>query len=396
MSKMDPFQRIPFHVLLHIVKSVQDLPSLLHLLHASPTISCLFNDCAPEIFDAVAQRSIPQNIQTLLHTIAYIRAGKTESDDLYDFTSKIGSYTIYQRRPVKEDERPSSSVLRDILALACHIQHLGDQCISDMLQRCSKLNLSHLVDKCSPEKPTGPKCYVHPRSPHPRMQPYELQGSGGPPSWMEVQRVHRALWRLQLFYDVQRAAASGDKFNWPAEHVHKILNMAPETFWDSMEHRLLEELRTVGDCVKRIYPDSSKSQLPTYRGSISYSWPVLIAENSIPVYSRWSPTVYLNQPACGHAFIEGLSRSSVLPYVGFRPFRSYGLSIWDRRRLMALELARVLYSEEEGEYPGITMSATNLHFTWRSIMTNEDFHYWDEKVRQTRDEHLPYYVYAEM
>lgn len=63
---------------------------------------------------------------------------------------------------------------------------------------------------------------------------------------------------------------------------------------------------------------------------------------------------------------------------------------------MALELARVLYSEEEGEYPGITMSATNLHFTWRSIMTNEDFHYWDEKVRQTRDGHLPYYVYAEM
>lgn len=36
--------------------------------------------------------------------------------------------------------------------------------------------------------------------------------------------------------------------NWPPSHVQKILDMEPEVFWDPMEHKLLEELRTVKDC----------------------------------------------------------------------------------------------------------------------------------------------------
>lgn len=83
-------------------------------------------------------------------------------------------------------------------------------------------------------------------------------------------------------------------------------------------------------------------------------------------------------------------------YVAFLPFRHHGLNIWDRKRMMALELARLLYDHVEGEYPGVSMSLTNLHFTWWSIMTDEDFHHWEKKVRQVQGGNWPYYVYAEM
>lgn len=49
-----------------------------------------------------------------------------------------------------------------------------------------------------------------------------------------------------------------NKINWPSEHIEKIPHMAPEAFWDSMEHKFLEELRTIKDCVRRLYSDWNK------------------------------------------------------------------------------------------------------------------------------------------
>lgn len=53
-----------------------------------PGCLLLFHDCKLEIFNAVMQRSVPPNIQALLHTIACIRAGRTASHGLYDFISQ--------------------------------------------------------------------------------------------------------------------------------------------------------------------------------------------------------------------------------------------------------------------------------------------------------------------
>lgn len=55
---------------------------------------------------------------------------------------------------------------------------------------------------------------------------------------------------------------------------------------------------------------------------------------------------------------------------------------------MALELARVIYNNKEGKYPGVRMSLTSLEFTWWSIMDDEDFRYWEEKMRHIQDRNL--------
>lgn len=93
---MDPFYNLPFYVFLNMVRSVPDLPSLFHLLHASPVVSSLFQDCASEIFHAIVHASIP----SLLYAIAYIRSDKTASHGLCDFISKLGTYHVQNDKKV--------------------------------------------------------------------------------------------------------------------------------------------------------------------------------------------------------------------------------------------------------------------------------------------------------
>ena len=126
---MDPFYNLPFYVLLSIVKSKADLPSLLHLIRASPAVSTLFQHCASEIFHATVHASIPSQIQPLLYTIAYIRSDQTVSHGLCDFISKIGTYHVQNDKEVfmQETNLPPSTIFRKVLMLACHVQHLGQQ-----------------------------------------------------------------------------------------------------------------------------------------------------------------------------------------------------------------------------------------------------------------------------
>lgn len=392
---MDLFQKLPFYVLLDIAKSLVDLPSLFHLVQASPTVSSLFHDCAPEIFHAVIQHSVPPTIQGLLYTIAHIRSGKIASHGLYDFMSKIGGYYT--------DEgglTPSPAVFREILMLACQVQHLGYQCMHEMLHRCLTMNVSHMAN---------PKTEYS--SPNPRMQRYQPRDSG-PPTWAEEQRVYCALWRLQLFFDLQRAAAFNlqqsicvmSNLNWPQRDLQRLLNLDLEEFWDPMEHTLLEELRIVKQCIKNIYQDWSMLQLPTYRGKICYNWPIL--PPFVPKQARklfvglQAHLQYLNRPAPSYFLIMNLSEDydSPVPSVGFAPFCRYGLAIWDRKRLMGLELKEVVLDERDypdGDYPGIYMSSINQYFTLRGMMT-EDLQRWAEKRRQVLEGNMSYSKYSEM
>ena len=291
-------------------------------------------------------------------------------------------------------QHPPSNIFRQMLVLSCHIQQLGYRCIHDMLQQCLTLKPLHLVDENGPKDPMGQECYVHPRPPHPLMQPYQVHDAG-PPTWMEVQRVYRALWHLQLFFDVHQAASKGTTPDWPPEHVQKILNMTPEISWAPMEHRLLEELKTLKECVKRLYANWPELQLPTYRGKIRYNWPTLVPEPLVSHCKCCTTVSHLNFQGRGCSFIRELSRTSLLPYVGFLPFQHYGFAIWTQRRLMVLELGRAVYDAIQ-DYPGIRTSITNLYYTWWSIMTDEDFDNWEEKMRHIERGNLPYYIYDEM
>ena len=120
---MDPFYNLPFYVLLKILKSAPDLSSLFHLIHASPAVSSLFQDCASEIFHATVHASIPSQIQPLLYAISNIRSDKIVSHGLCDFISKIGTYHVQDDKEVfmQGTKLPRSTTFREVLMLACHV-----------------------------------------------------------------------------------------------------------------------------------------------------------------------------------------------------------------------------------------------------------------------------------
>ena len=94
----------------------------------------------------------------------------------------------------------------------------------EMLHKCHTMNVSHMAN---PDTEYS--------SPNPHMQRYQPQDSG-PPTWAEEQRVYRALWRLQLFFDLQQAAAldlqqstsAMSNLNWPQRDLQSLLNLVPE------------------------------------------------------------------------------------------------------------------------------------------------------------------------
>lgn len=168
---------------------------------------------------------------------------------------------------------------------------------------------------------------------------------------------------------------------------------------------MLEELRTVKQCIGSIYHNWSMLQLPRYQGKICYNWPIL--PPFVPKQARklfvgpQAPLQYLNSPAPGYFLIIDLSEEydSPVPFVGFAPFRRYGLSIWDRKRLMALELKEIVLDERDypdGDYTGIYMSSRNQYFTLRSMMTEEDLQHWAEKRQQALEGNRSYSIYSEM
>lgn len=89
------------------------------------------------------------------------------------------------------------------------------------LARFKAVEVEHLVDE-------GPRAFIHGFPPiwksSPATTKIKAQDSGSP-SWTEEQRVTRACWRLQLIYDLKRAAERG-KLAWSAADISELGKIA--------------------------------------------------------------------------------------------------------------------------------------------------------------------------
>lgn len=146
--------------------------------------------------------------------------------------------------------------------------------------------------------------------------------------------------------------------------------------------------------------------MPTYRETIGCDWPIVTAYY-VPKQARkvfvgpHAHLQYLNRASPGYYPIFDLPEDecSPIPFVGFPPFRRYGLALWDRKRLMTLELRGLVLDEKDysdGDYLGIRLSPSKSYITLRSMMTEEDLQHWAEKRRQVLEGNLTYSIYNGM
>ena len=381
---MPSLNDLPAEIFVEILKSIPDLPSTLHLLHASPKASSVFHRNALHIFPALTY-TLPREVQEIVNTIVCLRSNSTP------FTSLRALVEAHVHRSLESiphlDKKPSSLEFRQLLVLSCHIQHLAHQCLEVMNTRCMKMNILHL------ESPTTdlvlnanpfmcgnfPKDNTHITGQKGRICKPE---DSGPPSWVELQRTYRALWYLQLFYELQDAAQES-RLQWSDEETYAILNLDAVRFWAPLERYILEQLRTVKECLDDLHPNSSK--LPCYKGSVNYHFPNPAPSEPNTGRSPCGDSPEdLWVPSAGHIIATNclLSYARVIctKEMEYHPFRSYGTAIWDRRRLVGLGLDSFITDAPTNKFTRLS----NTIYTWGSLLTNQDINRLTEQEEDAR------------
>ena len=376
---MDPFTLIPSSLLLLIIKQTPTFADLQSILVASPCFASLFNECATEIVEAVASSKLSKPLHHLLHTVAKIRSGLLSGDEPLRYFDLVNGQ--------QHDRVPdlSSTVARKLVLVASNIERLADSCLRELLHRCRNIRPSHsadpqfrFTDDAVNEWPPGIS--------------YSPQDCG-PPSWVEEERVLRALWRLQVFFDLRREIPDTP---WLGPRSQKLGNIDGSEFWKALPAWELDEIDCVYECLQDIIgQDSNNSselsapvqsrdrmrQLPVAPlVGIVEAWPAAGWELEAPQNLMKDNQEASLRPNPGFNFFRtlgSLGGRSPLDGTDFREFRRIGFGIWSMKRLCGLEVWNwppkvvpprngIYYQFGVDEW----MSTDNILFTWRSIQTN--------------------------
>ncbi|KAL1999083.1 hypothetical protein VTN02DRAFT_5072 [Thermoascus thermophilus] len=428
---MDPFRTLPAPVLEMILELVDDLPALHNLHDASPAVASLLHEdgVAPVIVEAIISRSIPWHTRHLIRRTALIRWNADDDNGGPPVPSSwdafVGAYMWTEdddscrhegdRHPLPKAIPPS--IICRILSLASKVRRLAHRCIHEMIDRCMALEPSRLLDPTCQFRGHGGGS----EPPGERFQPMDV----GPPSWVEEQRVCRAIWRLIMFFELRDAVVGTRtkqaRWCWPEKDVHRLRTLQYDDFWkpsvSACVHQM-HELKTVAECLFSLTSPAataSTDRYPCFLSTTSTTTTTTTpAEKSSRVCSRCPPT-FEPKPARertwgqsehdlnwsgspGFHFVVlnlGGIPQSHLRYVELRVFRRFGFAIWDWRRMEALGFLKAPSGnrdeEEEGgegeSHPNAPVSESDAYFRWRSILTEAEL----EEVKRRRKHYWPSY-----
>lgn len=296
-------------------------------------------------------------------------------------TSATGGAAIQEFDPYFdaciEDEAPSPPLSKDstrleavqsVLEAAYQIQCLTQSFLETHLERANSLRPSHLLDPNFRYSNT-PLCD------HPMGRNYEPDTNDAP-SWIEEQRVYRALWRIQLYYDFVKYSKKQDD---PCDDVRTTLHLkGPRRVWGRLLSWELDEMGCVYEYLNDIRSPKETLKLPSIKHSDIRRMPQRIPEDTESDYIWCQCTDALENPSMGFYFFhKHASRMPTSPmYVeSFAPFRRVGFGIWDLKRMFGLGMLNVPvkiepYVNFDGYLPGLEnrLSSDNLYFTWSSIV----------------------------
>lgn len=392
---------LPLEILISILKST-NLPSLHNFSNVSSATYALVDGCLGDIFGFVLEATVPKEIQRVIKLTILIRSGAIPGDTLDDFRPYVR--TLGKCIPTLSS--PSIGVLRHILALSSVIDLvITPYCLKSLIQQCMTMQPRELVDKSFR--------YALPRfSPwrqRPEGQRYQPLNSG-PPSQVEFCRVCRALWRIQMHSDLQKAHS---QVTWPTSDITSLVKMNTIEFYSlpgtPSEKLRLHELEEVTTVYNWLIGQKFQGQHSAHQTSNNINNTTLLsldqiifrslaspedmtnywadmpeADLNIPinVAVNWEDSVrYLGRIAPGQNFVElHLNRDWMSPIKNVPPhfFRRYGIALWDLKRLFALGLwtlpiagnGSLFYTHRRGD----------LTYKWRSLLTEEELESVETKL----------------
>lgn len=201
------FHSLPAEILLNIALSVPDPPSLYAFDRASTHLALIFNEYGSQILERVmctteSDRAPPHQLYEVIRLVTHVRIMCLSNKPPQTLDAITGQ--LLERTPSAVVYNPiplatPPSILREILATATTIAQLAPLCLVTHMRRCLALRPSHPVDR-SAYKP-GEFSGVRPAYINRPGYTYTPH-SAGPPSWLEMERVQRALWTVQLYLEI--------------------------------------------------------------------------------------------------------------------------------------------------------------------------------------------------
>ena len=385
LNMPDPFSTLPAPLPLIILKAIEDLSTLNYLLQSSPAANVIFERYYSEITEAVLCNFVPQ-LQQLLRTVVIIRSDRSNISDELDSPEALDKFVATRALNNDAGAQPLSTATVSLLAVrsltsyASHVQEVSVSFFEELLDRVNGIKPSYLLDQLQDLRDY--------RGRLPKGRPYEPLKCCHP-SWVEEQRVYRALWRLQLYFDLVRITRPSPGVT---SQVWDLLkNEGPYRVWGKLKHFWeLDEMdsvyRFLSDCLDATTMPSTHpphlSKLPVTESKF------VTSPKNIPcddyVASKWGQTknnLNCRSPAVNafssirRSFDTALYNSGFEPFqrFDFEQFRRLGFEIWDREKMARLGLISVpRFVKQPGFcWVGPVRNGSGVfeyYFRWKSLM----------------------------
>lgn len=376
---MDLFTRLPPEIIVHIMLNTWDLPTLGYLLKASPRCSAVFDYNHVSIMDAFIS-NLPKDLSNLLVVLMnaqhQIKRRELASSKDLDQSIVFCLRSFDQAQPSLYDTEVRQNTARDIVFKSCTIQQITKSFFETYLKRMRSLELMHMAEDipCHPSRPIPFETI-----PGRTYRPAELHE----PSWIEEQRVIRALWRTQVYFDIRDLLTSepGSAVDmWHSLHIQK-----PSDLWKKSDEdfhlRGLIEMDSVHDHLRDINSSDGRS---TDNDKAVLTLPELIL-NGIGVSQQrprqdyaadaWMQTeecLGIISPGLNYFITRGQSGpTSYIRGLSFEPFQRLGFGIWDRQKLATWEMMRVP-RKAKSPLAAVPWQQTReeVTYTWRSVYSS--------------------------
>lgn len=378
----DPFSTLPLPLPLMILDAIEDFATLGYLLQSSSAANIIFEEFYCEIAEAVLSNLAPQ-LQRLLRTIVYIRSDRlaigsqlTSSEALDSFLSDRVLNDSVGAKPLS-NATVSLAAVRSLTTSASHVQQAAASFFEEFLDRVNNIKPSYLPDNTYDPR-THRSCLFEKeyRANLPEGWSYEPLKCGLA-SWIEEQRVCRALWRVQLYFDL--ATITRPRLDAASQAWTLLSSLGPHRIWGKLKNSELGEMDCVYDFLWECFdtksmPSSHRSHLSELPATDPKS---LTAAKSMPYHDqrapkRDHPVEQLDRPS------PAVCRLGAILYSRFKPLQRLGIHIWDRKRMAGLGLIKVRRSEKYLAPIRNPSSEFEFYFKWNSLLAKD----WKNEMEQ--------------
>ncbi|KAH6710826.1 hypothetical protein BKA61DRAFT_694598 [Leptodontidium sp. MPI-SDFR-AT-0119] len=238
------FESLATEIILNVLNQLPDLPTLHSLINASPVSFRLFEDHGAEIIESVMKSgTTTKRIPEMIRLVALMPSSSLSISSLDELQERVVRQSMVQQRshdaflPETLSRNTQSVILRGILASATRISHLSSDCLQFYLDRLATIESEVLVDEKFSYRQGHPPHFL--AIPAWKMRPEGRKSALGKlegPSWIEVQRVERAFWRMEPkdFYN-KSSYAEYEEVNTIVDYLHVLrardANILP-AMWD--------------------------------------------------------------------------------------------------------------------------------------------------------------------